>query len=161
MPESLTHTFTEAIWQQLAPQVPAAPLHLSGSGRYPSLFPVSELAQAVSGAVGRALSALLAERHGTLAPVYVDRRLASLWFGTTLQPHGWALPAAWDALAGDYPTADGWIRLHTNAPTTAGWWSSCSARPPIARHSPRAWPSGAKRSWKRRLSRPGAAPPGC
>ncbi|MDU6412096.1 MAG: CoA transferase [Yersiniaceae bacterium] len=116
MPESLTHTFTEAIWQQLAPQVPAAPLHLSGSGRYPSLFPVSELAQAAYGAVGRALSALLAERHGTLAPVYVDRRLASLWFGTTLQPHGWALPAAWDALAGDYPTADGWIRLHTNAP---------------------------------------------
>jgi len=26
------------------------------------------------------------------------------------------LPPAWDAVAGDYATKDGWIRLHTNAP---------------------------------------------
>ncbi|PLR42239.1 acyl-CoA transferase [Chimaeribacter arupi] len=116
MPETLTSALLETLWQQLAPQGAAAPLHFTGDGRYPSLFPVSELAQASFGVLGRALSALLAERHGTLAPVQVDRRLASLWFGPTLLPHGWALPAAWDALAGDYPTADGWIRLHTNAP---------------------------------------------
>ena len=116
MPETLTSTLTDTLWQQLAPQAAAAPLHFTGDGRYPSLFPVSELAQAAFGVMGRALSALLAERHGTPAPVHVDRRLASLWFGTTLLPHGWALPDAWDALAGDYPTADGWIRLHTNAP---------------------------------------------
>ena len=26
------------------------------------------------------------------------------------------MPNPWDAIAGDYPTADGWIKLHTNAP---------------------------------------------
>jgi crotonobetainyl-CoA:carnitine CoA-transferase CaiB-like acyl-CoA transferase len=26
------------------------------------------------------------------------------------------MPSLWDAIAGDYETADGWIRLHTNAP---------------------------------------------
>src|SRR5471030_808599 len=41
---------------------------------------------------------------------------ASLWFSTTLQPQGWELPPVWDAIAGDYATVDGWIRLHTNAP---------------------------------------------
>jgi hypothetical protein len=29
---------------------------------------------------------------------------------------GWALPSPWDPIAGDYAAADGWIRLHTNAP---------------------------------------------
>jgi crotonobetainyl-CoA:carnitine CoA-transferase CaiB-like acyl-CoA transferase len=46
----------------------------------------------------------------------VDRRLASHWFGFSIQPIDWALPAPWDPIAGDYATADGWIRLHTNAP---------------------------------------------
>jgi hypothetical protein len=27
---------------------------------------------------------------------------------------GWQIPRVWDPIAGDYPTADGWIRLHTN-----------------------------------------------
>jgi hypothetical protein len=31
-----------------------------------------------------------------------------------LQPVEWKLPAIWDPIAGDYQTADGWIRLHTN-----------------------------------------------
>ncbi|KAA1421957.1 acyl-CoA transferase [Nocardioides humilatus] len=31
-----------------------------------------------------------------------------------LTPLGWDLPPAWDAIAGNYRTADGWIRLHTN-----------------------------------------------
>ncbi|HWH26637.1 MAG TPA: CoA transferase, partial [Pseudolysinimonas sp.] len=29
---------------------------------------------------------------------------------------GWSLPSPWDAIAGDYATVDGWVRLHTNAP---------------------------------------------
>src|SRR5205807_1098045 len=48
--------------------------------------------------------------------VTVDRRLASLWYGWSIQPVGWALPAPRDPIAGDYEAADGWIRLHTNAP---------------------------------------------
>ena len=45
----------------------------------------------------------------------VDRQLASFWLGMSLQPQGWTMPI-WDPIAGDYATADGWIRLHTNAP---------------------------------------------
>ncbi len=48
--------------------------------------------------------------------VRVDRRLASLWFATSLKPDGWTVPPAWDPIAGDYRGRDGWIRLHTNAP---------------------------------------------
>ncbi|MFI8415808.1 hypothetical protein ACQKDS_04805 [Serratia sp. NPDC078593] len=33
-----------------------------------------------------------------------------------ITPYRLGLPAAWDPLAGDYATSDGWIRLHTNAP---------------------------------------------
>jgi crotonobetainyl-CoA:carnitine CoA-transferase CaiB-like acyl-CoA transferase len=49
-------------------------------------------------------------------PVTIDRRHASLAFRSEayLRLVGWELPGAWDPIAGDYPTADGWIRLHTN-----------------------------------------------
>lgn len=62
----------------------------------------------------RRLSSLLG--GPTDCTVEVDRRLASLWFGTSLQPQGWAVPGVWDDLAGDYRTVDGWVKLHTNAP---------------------------------------------
>jgi len=48
--------------------------------------------------------------------VRVSRPLASLWFGSSLRPDGWALPPVWDPIAGNYKGKDGWIRLHTNAP---------------------------------------------
>ena len=48
--------------------------------------------------------------------VTVDRRLASAWFAWSMRPAGWELPPVWDAVAGDHEAADGWIRLHTNAP---------------------------------------------
>ncbi|MDQ6752318.1 MAG: CoA transferase [Actinomycetota bacterium] len=54
--------------------------------------------------------------RGRAPDVEVDRGLASLWFGQSFKPVGWELPPAWDAIAGDYECADGWIRLHTNAP---------------------------------------------
>lgn len=37
-------------------------------------------------------------------------------FTSSILPIGWSLPPTWDAVAGDYQAADGWIRLHTNAP---------------------------------------------
>ncbi len=85
-------------------------------GSLPSVFATTGLAAASVGAAGLALAELVAARHGALPLVAVDRRLASLWFGTTLRPQGWDLPGPWDAVAGDYRAADGWIRLHTNAP---------------------------------------------
>src|SRR5690606_26915085 len=62
-------------------------------------------ARARSGAVG----------FGRRPAVAVDRRLASFWFGTTLRPLHWTVPAVRDPVTGDYRCRDGWIRLHTNA----------------------------------------------
>lgn len=87
-----------------------------GSGDLPSAFAVSDFAAAAVGTAGAAVAELVAAKFGRLPPVTVDRRLASLWFGWSIRPDGWVLPATWDPMAGDYAAADGWIRLHTNAP---------------------------------------------
>ena len=87
-----------------------------GTGDMPSCFSVSDLAAASIGAAGLAVAELERSTFGKSSPVQVNLRLASLWFGWSIRPVGWKLPAPWDPIAGDYPTADGWIRLHTNAP---------------------------------------------
>jgi CoA-transferase family III len=103
----------------LALQLPAdtsARITIQGSGELTSAFSVSDFAAGAIAAAGAAVGQLF-KVHSDRAPeVVVDRRLASLWFGMSIQPVGWTLPAAWDTVAGDYPTRDGWIRLHTNAP---------------------------------------------
>ncbi|SLN61296.1 CoA transferase [Roseisalinus antarcticus] len=104
--------FVPQIDEALGPApTPDTTLHPTGTAELPSCFAVSDLATASIGAAARELAALMGARQAQ-----VDRRLASLWFGMTLQPEGWDLPAAMDPLAGDYPARDGWIRLHTNAP---------------------------------------------
>ncbi|MEY4561244.1 MAG: Formyl-coenzyme transferase [Pseudomonadota bacterium] len=91
----------------------------SGEGDLPSVFETSSFAAASVAAAGLALASLT-QAQGRSLPglqrVHVDRRLTAFWFGTSVRPAGWTLPPAWDALAGDYACADGWIRLHTNAP---------------------------------------------
>jgi hypothetical protein len=87
-----------------------------GPGELPSVFAVSDLAAGTVAAAGLAIAELIATRGGERPAVAVDRRLASLWFGMTLWPLGWSVPPPWDPIAGDYAGADGWIRLHTNAP---------------------------------------------
>jgi crotonobetainyl-CoA:carnitine CoA-transferase CaiB-like acyl-CoA transferase len=89
----------------------------TGEGCLPSRFAVTELASAAIGAAAFSVAHFIAARTGSGPPrVRVDHRLSSLWFGRTIRPEGWTLPPAWDAIAGDYLAADGWIRLHTNAP---------------------------------------------
>jgi hypothetical protein len=88
----------------------------TGSGDLPSVFAVSDFATAAVATAGAALAELVGTKVGSLPRVTVDRRLSSLWFGWSLRPDGWERPAVWDPIAGDYPTTDGWIRLHTNAP---------------------------------------------
>jgi len=95
---------------------PIANVVLSRGASLPSVFAVSDLAQASVGAAGRALSSFVAAEAGMRPTVHVDRELASAWFGSSIRPVGWELPPAWDSVAGDYVTIDGWIRLHTNAP---------------------------------------------
>jgi crotonobetainyl-CoA:carnitine CoA-transferase CaiB-like acyl-CoA transferase len=91
-------------------------LPVTGSGTLESDYPVSELASASVASVALAAGELaLALGHPWPEPS-VDRELADAWFGLAVRPVGWELPSPWDAIAGDYPTSDGWIRLHTNAP---------------------------------------------
>ncbi|GAA4338942.1 CoA transferase [Pigmentiphaga soli] len=89
---------------------------LTGAGDLSSVFATTSLAVASIAAAGLAVAELAAARHGALPRLRADRRLASFWFADSIRPDGWALPPAWDAVAGDYRCADGWIRLHTNAP---------------------------------------------
>ena len=74
-------------------------------------YPVSAFAAQAIGAVGLALADLV----DPTAPVLVDGPLADAWFSAAVRP---STPVAspWDSVAGDYRAAEGWIRLHTNAP---------------------------------------------
>ncbi|SLN10633.1 Formyl-coenzyme A transferase [Falsiruegeria litorea R37] len=94
-----------------------SPAHVVGEGAWKSRFAVTELACQSMGAVGSAVADLIAALNlGPKPDVQVDRRLASLWFTWSIHPQGWEVPPSWDAIAGDYQTRDGWIKLHTNAP---------------------------------------------
>lgn len=101
---------------QAALGLPPTPIAFNGRGALPSAFAVTDLACASLAAAGQAVSELLRQQTCKLPPVSVDRRLASFWFSSSLRPIGWQVPPLWDSVAGDYATADGWIRLHTNAP---------------------------------------------
>ena len=91
-------------------------LTFAGDGALPSAFAVSDLAAAAIGVAALAIAGLIADIAGGTPRVVLDRRLASFWFSWSLRPIGWAMPPAWDPIAGDYQSGDGWIRLHTNAP---------------------------------------------
>jgi crotonobetainyl-CoA:carnitine CoA-transferase CaiB-like acyl-CoA transferase len=91
-------------------------VRIAGREDLPSCFPVTDLAVASVGVAGLALTDLLAAAGERPGPVTVDRHLASAWFRYSLSPLGWSLPRPWNSIAGDYRTADGWIKLHTNAP---------------------------------------------
>ncbi|MFI8396174.1 CoA transferase [Pseudomonas sp. NPDC078863] len=101
---------------QAALGLPTTPIAFNGRGALPSAFAVTDLACASIAAAGQAVGELLHQQTGQLSAVAVDRRLASFWFSTSLRPIGWQVPPLWDAIAGDYASRDGWIRLHTNAP---------------------------------------------
>ena len=101
---------------QAALDLPHVALTFTEAGALPSTFAVTELACASLGAAGQAVAQLIQQQTGRLPSVSVDRRLASFWFSSSIRPVGWQLPPLWDPVAGDYACADGWIRLHTNAP---------------------------------------------
>ncbi|MPQ85295.1 acyl-CoA transferase [Pseudomonas sp. MAFF 730085] len=101
---------------QAALDLPHTALAFTEAGALPSTFAVTELASASLGAAGQAVAQLVLEMTGRLPNVTVDRRLASFWFSSSIRPVGWQVPPLWDEVAGDYASADGWIRLHTNAP---------------------------------------------
>ncbi|MET4582363.1 hypothetical protein ABIE21_001873 [Conyzicola nivalis] len=127
--DALLETFTAALGAEPAPAM------FTGESTLTSAFAVSEFAAAAIAAAGVAVSGLdgaiegrAAEEGATedgatevgaladgTAGVTVDRALADAWFASAITPVGWQVPSPWDAVAGDYQSADGWIRLHTNA----------------------------------------------
>ncbi len=88
---------------------------LNNNEHLPAWFKLSELASASISTACAALSRL--ETHRTHSPCHyeIDQRLCNLWFAFSIKPIDFELADAWDDIAGDYPTKDGWIRLHTNA----------------------------------------------
>ena len=83
----------------------------------PSVYDVTGFAAATAATAALAVGELGAVRTRSAVPgVVVDRLAASASFAAerVLTPEGWELPPVWDPVAGDYQTADGWIRIHTN-----------------------------------------------
>lgn len=115
--DPLATAFLHDIWSGLGGADEALEaVETGGHGDLPSVFAVTDLATASVAAAGLAVAELIAARHGRRPAVRVDRRLASIWFASSIRPMGWSPPPLWDPVAGDYAAADGWIRLHTNAP---------------------------------------------
>lgn len=96
--------------------LPPEGVTVTGVGTLPAAFDVSGFAVAAMGEAAVAVARLARHHGGAVADLAIDRDLASLWFGLSFSPLAWELPPIWDAIAGDYECADGWIRLHTNAP---------------------------------------------
>jgi len=110
------HDYLSAMWHALGgPKEVLEHVEFVGTGDLPSVFAVADFAAAAVGTAGAAMAELIGTRFGQLPRVSVSNRLASLWYGWSIRPEGWTMPAPWDPIAGDYRTADGWIRLHTNA----------------------------------------------
>lgn len=113
----MDYPLAASLWQQLwqglrGPQPAAAAPVFLDTTTFSSAFAVSELAATSLGLATRATAELI----GSDQPVSVNVRLASRWFQHSFFPRNRPAPALWDAFAGDYRSADGWIRLHTNAP---------------------------------------------
>jgi hypothetical protein len=109
--------FLRAIWLAVGGETAAlSGVEVTGEGDLPSVFAVSDLVVAAAGAAALAVAELVGTRAPRAPAVRVDRRLVSYWAGKSLKPEGWSVPPLWGVIAGDYATADGWIKLHTNAP---------------------------------------------
>lgn len=113
----MSERLTRQLWRGIdGPAASLQQLDLTGPRTVlPSAFDVTGLAVA-SVAVASLGLAEMVGRTGAHPRVRVDSRDAASAFlaERRLAPIGWELPTPWDAVAGDYRTADGWIRLHTN-----------------------------------------------
>lgn len=110
-------SITRAIWIGIGGRAAALEsLEFTGDGASPSAFAVTDFASAAIAVAALSIAELAQALGSEQHSVTVDRRLASMWFNSSIRPIGWSLPPARDPLTGDYPAKDGWIRLHCNAP---------------------------------------------
>ncbi|MGH7082919.1 MAG: CoA transferase, partial [Acetobacteraceae bacterium] len=84
----------------------------------PSSFAVGTAAAASIGAVALAACEVFRLRGGPAATISIALRDAALECRSEryLRVDGEPAAPLWDAIAGLYPAADGWVRLHTNFP---------------------------------------------
>lgn len=84
----------------------------------PSSFAVGTAAQVTIAAAALAAATLHREAGGPAQTVSVDMRHAATEFHSEhwMRVNGNPPPSVWDKIAGVYPTADGYVRLHTNMP---------------------------------------------
>lgn len=122
-PDDHAPTLAAALWSDLGGDARAIDaVRFEGPpGILPSVYDVTGFASATVACAATAVAELAAARSGSGAPlpaVTVDRLAASasFRFETLARPAGWTMPPIWDPVAGDYRTADGWIKLHTNYP---------------------------------------------
>jgi len=96
---------------------PSLQCNFVGDDCLPSCFQVTELASCSMLSAACALAEFCSSSGSPrVEQIFVDRRLSSLWFNSSLIAIDWQQSGLWDSVAGDYACADGWIRLHTNAP---------------------------------------------
>lgn len=118
MPIDTAQEVISRLWQGIGCAEPAPYVAVTGHDRVlPSAFDVTTFATASVAVAQLAAAELLAARTDTTpAPVSVSSREACAAFVSEalFTPIGWERPPVWDPIAGDYRTADGWIRLHTN-----------------------------------------------
>jgi hypothetical protein len=82
-----------------------------------SAFPVTELATSAVGCFALAAAETFATRNNSSPPaIQVDRAHAALSYDEERQlvPIGWPHPGVRHEMSRDYPTSDGWVRLHMN-----------------------------------------------
>lgn len=94
----------------------AAPLTYVGDVAHTRNTAVTELALAAMSAAVQAAQALAHHHFGRAFPATLYRDLVDDWCFISFIPQGWDVPDKWDGLSNDFPTRDGWIRLHTNYP---------------------------------------------
>jgi len=136
----------KTVWTSLGGSESAvSALSFTGNGDLLSAFAVTDLASAAIGLANLSIAELIWRASSGFPTIAVDRRLSSLWFGLSIRPIGWKMPAAWDPIAGDYRTHDGWIRLHTNAPH-----HRAAAEHVLGRHADKHGMAGAVALWSKR-----------
>ncbi|MET0886131.1 MAG: CoA transferase, partial [Mycetocola sp.] len=119
--------FLEEMWGALGgdPRIREA-VSFSGEGSLPSSFALTDLAGAAFGVAATAVNELVEAGGGSIAPVHIDRRLASGWFMLPPGPSQ-VLGSTFDVpdYAGMFPfftelaTADNrWLRLHGVFPSS-------------------------------------------
>jgi len=113
----VSESLTREVWRALDGPVAALDrCELTGPRVVlPSAYDVTGLAVASVAAASLAVAGVAA-RAGSRTDIVVDSGevCAAFVAERLFRPLGWELPAPWDPIAGDYPTVDGWIRLHTN-----------------------------------------------